>query len=131
GGDSDGISVRGWLAVLLEKSQDGGQMKFKQNRMRTIAVFVSGVAIGVTAVLFFGGDRGQSTVRAGQSAEPMSTAPAEQKDASQIGRYQTFKLENPNWYCGLIDTTNGKVWGLQLFAEAPKYCWVAVAEPPK
>jgi hypothetical protein len=106
---------------------------FRQVQIRTIAVFLSGVVVGVAGIVFLGGGRHQTTAPAARAADQKETAQADQKEASQIGRYQafTFKMEVPNSYAGLIDTSTGKVWSLQAFADAPKYRWVAMADGPK
>jgi hypothetical protein len=103
---------------------------FDQAQMRTIAVFLSGMVMGVAAVVFLGGGREQPAALAGQ-ADPKVARQAQQKDVSQIGRYQAFKIADPNWYAGLLDTTTGKVWSLQAYSIAPKYRWVALADGPK
>jgi hypothetical protein len=102
---------------------------FNQVPMRTIAVFLSGMVMGVAAVLLLG--REQPRALAGPAAGRPVPRQAEQKEVSQIGRYQAFKLDVPNWYGGLLDTATGKVWALQAFADAPKYRWVALADGPK
>jgi hypothetical protein len=91
------------------------------------------MVMGVAAVVFLGGGLEQPSALGRPASDPQVTHQAEQKDVSQIGRYQafTFKMEVPNSYAGLIDTATGKVWALQQFSENPKWRWVPLGEGPK
>jgi hypothetical protein len=106
---------------------------FKQVQGRNIAVFLTGVLMGVAGIVFLGGGRDQTTAPVAQAADQKVTSQTDQKQASQIGRYQAFifKMEVPNSYAGLIDTATGKVWALQQFSDKPKWRWVPLAEGPK
>jgi hypothetical protein len=106
---------------------------FKQLQRGRITVFFSGVVMGVAGILFLGGGTDQTLAPAARAAHQKETVQVDQKEASQIGRYQafTFKMEVPNSYAGLLDTATGKVWALYQFAGEPKWKWVPLAEGPK
>jgi hypothetical protein len=105
----------------------------KQAQVRTIAVFLSGVVMGVAGIVFLGSGREQVTARAGQAAERQATPPADQKEVPPIGRYQAFRLEkDANTYAGLLDTATGQVWALHGVATTPvSWRWDRLAEGPK
>jgi hypothetical protein len=95
---------------------------------RVIAIFLVGLTVGIAAVLYLGGGQEAPKAQAGKVA---GIAVARELEPTQIGRYQAFKLDVPNAHAGLLDTTTGKLWALQAFADEPKYRWVVLANGPK
>jgi len=102
---------------------------FRPARMRMLATFLSGVVVGVAALIFLGGGNDQITAPAAQAAT------AEQKEMQQVGRYQAFSPDKglTTAYACLLDTATGKVWQLKLTAGAPAttYKWDLLADGPK
>jgi hypothetical protein len=83
-----------------------------------IAIFCSGLIIGVAAIVFLGG---------GKELPPAKAA--DTKPTSEIGRFQVFRCELLRGDC-LLDTATGKVWFFQNIKGNDKG-WAPVAEGPK
>ena len=103
---------------------------FERVQMRTIVVFLSGVAVGVAGIVFLGSGGAQTTAAA-QAADQKATAQVDQKEAPQVGSYQAFKLDVPNSFAALLDTATGRLWALQEFSDNPKWRWLPLADGPK
>jgi hypothetical protein len=100
---------------------------FVQAQTRLFAAFLGGVLVGVVGLILVAG-----TDPAAEAADPPAGV---QKEAAPVGRYQVFKIDDPSIYCGMVDTTTGKLWKLQGFANPqPRgptvWKWVPLADGP-
>jgi hypothetical protein len=85
-----------------------------------IAVFCSGLVVGVAATLFLGAEKNLPTAPAAKAADD--------KLPTHIGRYQVFRSEYLRGDC-LLDTATGKVWKLK--AKGTDIAWTLEVDAPK
>ncbi|HJZ58141.1 MAG TPA: hypothetical protein VKE74_24580 [Gemmataceae bacterium] len=100
----------------------------RQAQVRLLAAFLGGVLVGAAGLALLAG-RGPAAEAADQQGQ------AQPREAPQVGRYQPYKLDDPNTFGGLLDTTTGKLWRLQSIPNPqPKgptvWKWVPFADAP-